>query len=196
MAMVSSKLVFSRRRTLALEIDRDGQLIVRAPYGTPKIYIDRFVAEKKEWIETHAARMRRRRARYGALTLREGETLPILGRNVTLRMTEENGISFKEFLQRLVSRYAALMQLPAPPFSLSKARTRWGSCSSRGHLRFNWHLVFCTPSAVEYVVVHELCHLFSMHHDRVFWSYVESYLPDRKVREGWLKQNQGVMEIL
>ncbi|UQT40376.1 hypothetical protein M5E89_05365 [Acidaminococcus intestini] len=40
--------------------------------------------------------MRRRRARYGALTLREGETLPILGRNVTLRMTEENGISFKE----------------------------------------------------------------------------------------------------
>ncbi|MFR9128012.1 MAG: M48 family metallopeptidase [Acidaminococcus intestini] len=130
--------------------------------------------------------MRRRRARYGALTLREGETLPILGRNVTLRMTEENGISFKEtsgelffpvtaakvdlqrylygllkeFLQRLVSRYAALMQLPAPPFSLSKARTRWGSCSSRGHLRFNWHLVFCTPSAVEYVVVHELCHLF------------------------------------
>ena len=72
MAMVSSKLVFSRRRTLALEIDRDGQLIVRAPYGTPKIYIDRFVAEKKEWIETHAARMRRRRARYGALTLREG----------------------------------------------------------------------------------------------------------------------------
>lgn len=112
--------------------------------------------------------MRRRRARYGALTLREGETLPILGRNVTLRMTEENGISFKEtsgelffpvtaakvdlqrylygllkeFLQRLVSRYAALMQLPAPPFSLSKARTRWGSCSSRGHLRFNWHLVF------------------------------------------------------
>ena len=135
MAMVSSKLVFSRRRTLALEIDRDGQLIVRAPYGTPKIYIDRFVAEKKEWIETHAARMRRRRARYGALTLREGETLPILGRNVTLRMTEENGISFKEtseelffpvtaakvdlqrylcgllkeFLQRLVSRYAALM---------------------------------------------------------------------------------------
>ena len=68
MAMVSSKLVFSRRRTLALEIDRDCQLIVRAPYGTPKIYIDRFVAEKKEWIETHAARMRRRRARYGALT--------------------------------------------------------------------------------------------------------------------------------
>ena len=101
MAMVSSKLVFSRRRTLALEIDRDGQLIVRAPYGTPKIYIDRFVAEKKEWIETHAARMRRRRARYGALTLREGETLPILGRNVTLRMTEENGISFKETSEEL-----------------------------------------------------------------------------------------------
>lgn len=50
MAMVSSKLVFSRRRTLALEIDRDGQLIVRAPYGTPKIYIDRFVAEKRSGL--------------------------------------------------------------------------------------------------------------------------------------------------
>lgn len=50
MAMVSSKLVFSRRRTLALEIDRDGQLIVRAPYGTPKIYIDRFVAEKRNGL--------------------------------------------------------------------------------------------------------------------------------------------------
>ncbi|MBS5519102.1 MAG: M48 family metallopeptidase [Acidaminococcus intestini] len=222
MAMVSSKLVFSRRRTLALEIDREGQLIVRAPYGTPKSYIDRFIAEKKEWIESHAARMRCRRARYRALSLREGETLPILGRKVTLRMTEEKDFSIREMsgelffpvnaakadlqrylcallmevLQRLVSRYAALMELPAPTFSLSKARTRWGSCSSRGHLRFNWHLIFCTPSAVEYVVVHELCHLFSMHHDRVFWSYVESCLPDRKVREGWLKQNQGVMEIL
>ncbi len=68
-------------------------------------------------------------------------------------------------------------------------KTRWGSCSSRGTLSFNYRLVFAPLKILDYVVVHELCHLTHMNHSRDFWGLVEQVMPDYRERRAWLKEH-------
>lgn len=68
-------------------------------------------------------------------------------------------------------------------------KTRWGSCSSRGTLSFNYRLVFAPPAVLDYVVVHELCHLTHMNHSKDFWNMVGSVMPDYKTPKKWLREH-------
>ncbi len=68
-------------------------------------------------------------------------------------------------------------------------RSRWGSCSSRGTLSFNYRLVFAPSQVLDYVVVHELCHLIHMDHSKDFWNMVGSIMPDYKIYKNWLKEH-------
>lgn len=68
-------------------------------------------------------------------------------------------------------------------------KSRWGSCSSRGTLSFNYRLIFAPPAVLDYVVVHELCHLTHMNHSRDFWNMVGTIMPDYKARRGWLRDH-------
>lgn len=67
-------------------------------------------------------------------------------------------------------------------------KTCWGSCSSKGNLNFNWKLILLSKELLEYVVVHELCHLKEMNHSSQFWNEVGKILPDYKERRKQLKQ--------
>lgn len=73
--------------------------------------------------------------------------------------------------------------------SIREQKTRWGSCSSKGNLNFNWRLIFAPEEVVDYIVVHELAHRKEMNHSRAFYDVVASVLPDYKVQEKWLKEN-------
>lgn len=68
-------------------------------------------------------------------------------------------------------------------------KTRWGSCSSLHNLNFNWRLIMAPGEVLDYVVVHELCHLTYMNHSRDFWNMVEKVMPDYRVYRKWLKDN-------
>ena len=68
-------------------------------------------------------------------------------------------------------------------------KSRWGSCSSKGTLSFNYRLIFAPPEILDYVVVHELCHLTHMNHSKDFWNMVASVMPDYKVRKNWLRDH-------
>lgn len=68
-------------------------------------------------------------------------------------------------------------------------KTRWGSCSSRGTLSFNYRLIFAPPPVLDYVVVHELCHLTHMNHSKEFWSMVGSIMPEYKIHRKWLREH-------
>ena len=68
-------------------------------------------------------------------------------------------------------------------------RTRWGSCSAKGNLNFNWRLILAPPQCLDYVVIHELCHLREFNHSPRFWSLVEEQMPDYRVWKDYLRRN-------
>ena len=88
---------------------------------------------------------------------------------------------------RRVEVFAAKLGVAPPPVSLSSARSRWGSCSSRGDVRLNWRLMQAPPHIINYVVCHELAHLKHMNHSAKFWAQVAQLYPDFKQAEKDLK---------
>ena len=85
--------------------------------------------------------------------------------------------------------WAARMKVSYGRITIRDQKTRWGSCSSRGNLNFNWRLLLMPERVMDYVIVHELAHRREMNHSAAFWQIVETYLPDYRERRQWLKEN-------
>ncbi len=90
------------------------------------------------------------------------------------------------FKQR-IELYAPELAVPTPPFRLSQAKTRWGSCNSRGLITLNWRLIQLPLHLVDYVVAHELAHLIEMNHSKAFWDVVGKVCPGYRVARSMLK---------
>jgi len=71
---------------------------------------------------------------------------------------------------------------------------RWGTCSYKKDISFNWKLIMAPEKIIEYVIVHELCHLIHFNHSKNFWESVENILPDYKLRKDWLRTNEGLLD--
>jgi predicted metal-dependent hydrolase len=79
--------------------------------------------------------------------------------------------------------------------ALRDQKSRWGSCSRAGNLNFNWRLIMAPIEVIDYVVVHELCHLGQMNHSLWFWALVEEVMPDHKQHRRWLRENHFMLTI-
>jgi predicted metal-dependent hydrolase len=103
----------------------------------------------------------------------------------------------KKYAGRLVTdrvqAWAGMMKLQPKRISIRSQRTRWGSCSSRGTVSFNWRLVMATPEVLDYVVIHELAHLAVHNHSTRFWEIVAANSPKYKQHRKWLRDQQGLL---
>jgi predicted metal-dependent hydrolase len=88
---------------------------------------------------------------------------------------------------------AGEMGLNPGQVSIRSQKTRWGSCSSKGTLSFNWRLVIVPPDVLDYVVIHELIHIGEHNHSRRFWEKVALIDPAYKNHRSWLKENQSYL---
>ena len=77
--------------------------------------------------------------------------------------------------------------------SLRDQKTRWGSCSSRGTISFNWRVIMAPPAVLDYLVVHELCHMLHPNHSPAYWREVARWIPDCRDQRRWLKQHGGLL---
>jgi predicted metal-dependent hydrolase len=93
----------------------------------------------------------------------------------------------RRLLEPVVSREAERLGLGYASVSIRAQRTRWGSCSSRGALSFNWRLAMAPPRVLEYVAVHELCHLRESNHSKRFWSHLGRARPGWRADADWLR---------
>lgn len=166
------RLIRSKRRTLALQI-KDGELTVRAPEGLEKSRIDDFVRRKEPWIRTHIA-IQEERSRL--------HPEPDEAQRQRLRSMAE------EILPQRVEHFGKITGLRPKQIRINQAKTRFGSCSSKGNICFSWRLMEYPPEAIDYVVLHELCHLRFMDHSANFYALVEQYMPDWKRRREMLKK--------
>lgn len=166
------KVIYSGRRTVALTI-KDGGLIVRAPYGTTKSRIEEIVNSHLEWVNKNLEKWRIRNEKYDRLTDDDIKKLRLKAKSI---------IPLK------VRKYAEIMGIKYGRITISGAKTRFGSCSSKGNLSFSYRLMLYPDEAVDYVVVHELAHIIEMNHSGAFYKIVESVLPDYKERQKLLKK--------
>lgn len=94
-----------------------------------------------------------------------------------------------QYIIKRTEQIAAKMKLSYNKISLKQQKTRWGSCSSKKNLNFNWKLVHFKTAIIDYVIIHELAHLKHMDHSKSFWELVEKYDPEYRKHVGWLKRN-------
>jgi len=94
-----------------------------------------------------------------------------------------------------VTYYESFFSEKPGPVIVKEQKKRWGSCSQDGTLRFNWRIIMAPEHIVDYIVVHEMCHLRYMNHASEFWNLVERILPDFKIRKDWLKKNGITLEL-
>ena len=165
-------MIRSDRRTLSVEVDSSGAVLVRAPRLMPKWCIEAFVRERKAWIEAAKARQQKRQAK---LPVIREEDKPLY-----VKMA-------KAILPGKIENYAKRMGVQPTGLTVTSARTRFGSCSGKNRLSFSWRLMAYPEAAIDYVVVHELAHIRYKDHSRAFYGFIESVLPDYRDRIRVLK---------
>lgn len=174
-------LIRSDRKSIAIEITPEAKVIVRAPKRVPVSEINRFLGEKADWIDKHLIKMLSRQEE-----LETKDVQPITPQEIRLLVTKA-----KRIIPSRVRYYADLMGLEYGSITIRMQKTRWGSCSSKKNLNFNCLLMRTPDNIIDYVVVHELCHLKEMNHSKRFWSEVGKVLPDYKERRKWLRDHQN-----
>ena len=179
------ELIRSSRKSIAIEIDRDLKIKVRAPQRMNQNQIMRFVKEKEQWIRLHLAKM------IQLQKMQEKEMTDTQRATLTPEDLQRLMVLARREIPVRVKYFAEQMGVTYGKITIRNQKTRWGSCSQIGNLNFNCHLMEMPTDILDYVVVHELCHRKQMNHSRLFWMEVEKVLPDYQVRQRWLKQNGG-----
>ena len=217
-----NKLVRAKRRTIAIIIERDGSLTVRAPKRAALRDIEQFIHEKTAWI----LRTRQRLEMIMEIPKKqfiEGEKFLFLGNEYELKLVDPQrpALKFDEgftlgntsqkraetlfttwyrqqalhiFSER-VGYHAQLHAFEPKQVKITSAKTRWGSCSSNGNLNFTWRLVMAPLEVIDYVVLHELAHLKVKNHSSKFWKLVESIDPQYKLKRKWLRLHGETLNL-
>jgi predicted metal-dependent hydrolase len=216
------KIIRSKRRTIALQVNSDATLTVKIPYGISMGYVERFIEEKRNWIEKKQAQFKEAKGKHKPKQFTEGEEFLFAGRAYPLEivpgskakiaLTAEGKLRitekcleapkhyiewfYKQFAKKHINErtreIAETFGYKYTSIKINSAKTRWGSCSMRGNLNFSWRLVIMPPEMIDYVIVHELVHLEIKDHSKRFYARMSELMPDHKRREKWLKENSGM----
>jgi len=213
------KVIRSKRHTLSITVDKDGNVIVRAPLNMPDSRIDGFVREKSDWIDKYSRTARSGAAERNARLSDFPRELPLFGgmcpvdNNQPYGYTDgkfhlPEGVSLESLLPYLRRLYGSIakgtlitrtrltadrMGIEIADVKINSAKTRWGSCSSKKVINLSWKLIVADISLIDYVIVHELCHTRQMNHSEAFWENVRMVIPDYKERREALKDVQKLL---
>lgn len=199
-------LIRSKRKTLALQITPEGEVVVRAPLRLAQREIDRMVGERQEWIAKHRQAVQAQKRAKEQFSLMDGK-FPLMGQMFPIEYVAQGKPHYadgafylctgqeqqlreqaeqlyrniaREELSRRISFYAPRMGVCPAGLRINGARGRWGSCSGKNSLNFSWRLMLAPEHCINYVVVHELCHILHHDHSAAFWREVERFFPDWK----------------
>jgi predicted metal-dependent hydrolase len=161
-----------RARRWRLEVPWGEPARLTVPRWMSRGDVDRVLEEKRAWIEAERRRQ-----------------VPRLGLERRAVSESEARFAARELTSALAEEEAERLGVTYRRIRIGGQRTLWGSCSSRGTLSFNWRLVLAPFEVLDYVVVHELCHLRVPGHSRRFWALVERHRPDWREQRDWLREH-------
>ena len=196
----------SNRRTLSLAILKDGKIVVKAPIKMSGEAIQKFIYEKQDWIKQKLAFIENNRQKFDEIIsyskfLLFGNRYELKLANVKTIQTSDSEMCIyipktvpedkihikiknwykktaRSILEDRVKYISSIIKLKPNILKITDNKGRWGACNSKGTISLNFRVVMLEPAVIDYVIVHELCHLVEMNHSRKFWNLVNSFLPN------------------
>ena len=164
------RVIRSARKTIGLQVKEDGEVLLRIPNRLSACALQDFLNREQSWIWQKAEQMQSR------IKQREATGATPVG-----QLSREELEKIKEKIGSRVRYYGKIMGVTVGRITIRNQKTRWGSCSSKGNLNFNYQLYYLPDELLDYVVIHELVHRRHMNHSADFWAEVEKYCPDYKI---------------
>lgn len=221
-------MVYSKRKSIAISMDKKGNIRVMAPNKCPEHVVLQFVEQKEDWVMKHLNHQKLTPKRQ--LSFNENAQWELLGKCYSLKKDQVafkrdekvviddtlnsihmfsadfNEMALFHLMERELKKIAgdtiknrmeqmsAATGLIPKQVSVKSQKSRWGSCTSRGHILLNWRLIFAPLFVMDYVIVHELCHLKHLDHSKNFWQAVACIDPEYKEKQEWLKTHALLLE--
>lgn len=208
--------ISKRAKNLSIKINSDGQVVVTSPRFVPKFLIKKFIKKSQDWINAQQQKRLKQKQhssnsvnifgkkyqkniihdlnkKFGIFINKQKLVVNLVNPNIPKKTVSHK---INTFLKNTAAKYiiprahqlAKKMELDFNKITLREQTTRWGSCSSKKNLSFNWHLVHFNPEIIDYVIIHELSHLKHLNHSRQFWQFVKQYDPAYPKHRGFLKR--------
>lgn len=170
-------VIRSARKSLGLEVRDVNTVLARIPARVSDRELKAFVEAHRDWILKKTAVMAEREANRKSTPAPPPELLSKMDR-----------MKIQLKIGKRVRHYCEIMGVTVGYVTVKNQKTRWGSCSAKGNVNFNYQLAFLPDELLDYVVIHELAHRRHMDHSEAFWAEVEKYCPDYLERRKQLKE--------
>lgn len=189
-----------RAKHLKLRLEPDGELIVTTPKRTSAKRIEKFIQSKSAWIKKQ-----RQKIKANQVPVVTNDSVWLFGqerRRQSLELDQAHDLKkLDQFIKKTARAYfepkahhlSQKMDVSYNRIFLRQQKTRWGSCSGKNNLNFNWRLVHLETGLIDYVIIHELAHLKERNHSAKFWQLVKQFDPEYKTHRTWLKKHHLVV---
>lgn len=213
-----------RRKKLTITVERDRSVVVHAPESTPEDKIHQVVKAKRQWIFEKMRHPQKYRdlPHPPGKELVNGESALYLGRHYRIEVVKTglSEIRFSQrflipavqagkrkevlrewYIQRAKAKIIPRVKHHARELGVAYAKVkimdhiyRWGSCTMKNNVNFNWRLIKAPMFVIDYAIVHELVHLIEANHTPRFWNIIRAQAPTMEKAKAWLKENGQLLE--
>jgi predicted metal-dependent hydrolase len=219
---VEYSIIYSARKTISIIVERDRSVIVKAPVNTSKELIENEVNKRKFLLFQKINHPQKYSIPRDRKEFVSGESLLYLGKHYKLEVVDDliDGVEFdskftiskdnqkqaiqilkswyikqsKEKLIPKVKQFAQHLGVNYNKISILELKYRWGSCTPKDNINFNWRIIKAPVYVIDYIIVHELAHLLESNHTPDFWNIVSVQLPNFEKAKDWLKINGKFLE--
>lgn len=214
MEEIKYKVVKSKRKTVSITINSLGEVIIKAPHNITNKDIKNILDKRKGWILKNLDKINSRKSLSDDEILYLGKIYkvriliqPFLKREFITLLDEEILISLKKKenekavlvkwfksqcevkIKSSINKYLLIFNVLPKNILIKDHKSKWGSCTYDNRLNFNYRLIMAPEEVLEYVVVHELCHMVFKNHSKEYWDFVKNIMPNYKINHDWLKEN-------
>lgn len=211
--IINYSVIYKNKKNISVKINGNKEICVYAPIGISYDYIEELLKSKENWIIKNIKKVDINNLNDGTYIIYRGRKfLKIVEESIIEEIVKKDDLIIIRsrstdilYVNDLISRWylknannvilnrvntlsSKYNMLPSKVL-IRNQKSRWGSCNSRREIRLNWRLVLMPDDVMDYIIIHELCHLKHLNHSNSFWSLVHKLDPDFQVSKEWLKEN-------
>lgn len=218
---IKYKIIYSKRKTIKIAIDNNGEVIVTAPENISTEAIDDVIKKRTNWINDKLNEIKNRITLPNDSILYLGELRKVkviiqkyLKKEFVVEhnnlfiinvRSQDNVIKvlknyliqeFDAIVRAKVRNYEKYFKMKPIDIKVKDVKSKWGSCTYDNKLCFNYRLIMANEEIIDYVIIHEMCHMVHKNHSKDYWNLVEKLYPIYKKCDKWLKENGYLLQIL